>query len=86
MKITVKTVFDTDAAELDTQSTTLGALLDELDSNQRVKTAQFFNGELREIYSDCEVLVNGQALTDGLNTKLNDGDRVEIYVIIAGGG
>ena len=86
MKITVKTVFDPDAAELDTQSTTLGALLDELDSNQRVKTAQFFNSELREIYSDCEVLVNGQALTDGLNTKLNDGDRVEIYVIIAGGG
>jgi molybdopterin converting factor small subunit len=86
MKITIKSVFDPNETELDTQSATLGALLDELSNNQRVATAQFFDRQLKELYSDCEVLVNGQALTHGLNTSLKDGDRVEIYIIMRSGG
>ena len=86
MKITVKSIFDPNETELDTQSTTLGALLNELSNNQGVATVQFYDSQLGEIHSDCEVLVNGQALTDGLNTKLNDGDRVEIYIIMRSGG
>jgi molybdopterin converting factor small subunit len=86
MKITVKSIFEPNETELDTQSTTLGAMLDELSHNQRMMTEQFFDSELKELYSDCEVMVNGQALTDGLDTKLKDGDRVEIYLIMRGGG
>jgi sulfur carrier protein ThiS len=86
MKITVKSIFEPNEIELDTQSNTLGALLYELSHNQRMTTAQFFDSELREIYSDCEVAVNGRALTDGMNTELKDGYRVEIYIIMQGGG
>jgi len=86
VKITVKSIFDPNETELDTQSTTLGALLDELSNNQKVATVQFFDRERREIYSHCEVVVNGRILTDGLDTKLKEGDRVEIYVIMPDGG
>jgi molybdopterin converting factor small subunit len=90
MRITVKSIFDPNETELDTQSTTLGALFDELSSdNYRLIVAEFFDSEHREIYPYCEVVVNGQtyqALTDGLDTKLKDGDRVEIYVIMPDGG
>jgi sulfur carrier protein ThiS len=86
MKITLKSIFEPNEIELDTQSTTLGALLDELSHNHKITTAQFFDSELKEIYPDCEVAVNGRALTDGIDTELKDGDRIEVYIIIAGGG
>lgn len=86
MKITVKSIFEPSEIELDTQSTTLGALLDELSDNKTVKTTQFFDSRLREIYSDCEVAINKHAVTDGLDTKLKDGDKIEIYLVMLGGG
>jgi molybdopterin converting factor small subunit len=86
MKITIKSIFDPKETELDTQSATLGALLDELSNNQMATTAQFYDSKLGEIYSDCQVVVNGQSLTDGLNTRLKDGDRVEIYIVMRSGG
>ena len=89
MKITVKSSFNLNEIDLETQSTTLGALLDELSNNYKLAKAEFFDSERREVYPDCEVLVNGQSfqvLTDGLDTKLKDGDKVEIYLIMLPGG
>ena len=89
MKITVKSSFDLNETELETQSTTLGALLDELQNNYKLMKAEFFDSERREVYPDCEVLVNErsyQVLTDGLDTKLKDGDKVEIIMFTLAGG
>lgn len=89
MKITVKSSFDLNETELETQSTTLGALLEELSSNYRLTGSEFFDSERKEVYPDCAVFVNGQpyqALTDGLDTELKDGDKVEIYLIMLAGG
>ena len=89
MKITAKSSFDLNERDVETQSTTLGALLDELSNNYKLTRAEFFDSEQGELYPDYEVLVNGQpyqALTDGLNTKLKDGDKVEIYLIMLPGG
>ncbi len=89
MKITVKSSFNLNETDLETQSTTLGALLDELSNNYKLTKAEFFDSESGELYPDYEVLVNGQSfqvLTDGLDTKLKDGDKVEIYLIMLPGG
>jgi molybdopterin converting factor small subunit len=86
MKITLKSIFEPNEIELDTQSTTLGALLDELSQNHKITTSQFFDSELKEVYSDCELAINGRDPIDGLDTELKDGDQIEVYIIIAGGG
>ena len=90
MKITVKSSFNLNETDLETQSTTLGALLDEVQNkNKLLMKVEFFDSESEELYPDCEVLVNGQsyqALTDGLDTRLKDGDKVEIYLIMLPGG
>lgn len=89
MKITLKSSFNLNEIELETQSATLAALLDELSSNPKLTKIEFFDSESRELYPDCEVLVNGQShqlLADGLDTKLKDGDKIEIIIFTLAGG
>jgi len=88
MKITFKATFNLEGTELETQSTTLGALLDELSSAYGTK-AEFFDSESKEIYPDWGLFLNGQpygALPDGLDTELKDGDKVDIFGLILAGG
>ena len=90
MKVTVK--FYPNKIDLETQSTTLCALLAELqNTNKLLMKVDFFDSEHREVYPDCNVLVNGQPyqiLPGGLDTKLTDGDEVEIitYMFMLAGG
>lgn len=89
MKITLKSSFNLNEIELETQSATLAALLDELSSNHKLTKIEFFDSESGELYPDCEVLVNGQSyqlLADGLDTKLKDGDKIEIIIFTLAGG
>ncbi len=89
MKIVLKSSFNLNETEFETQSTTLGALLDELQSSNTLMNVEFFDSSLKELYPDCDVLVNGQSyqvLSDGLNTRLNDCDRVEIIMFMWVGG
>ncbi len=79
MKITLKSNLNLKVTDLDTQSTTLAELLDEISESHG----------LIQVYPDCEVLVNGQSyqvLANGLDTKLKDGDEVEIVMFMLGGG
>ena len=79
MKINLKSNFNLKVTELETQSTTLAEVLDEISDKHG----------LIQVYPDCEVLVNGQSyqvLADGLDTKLQDGDEVEIMMFMLGGG
>ena len=90
MKITVKFSFNLNQTQLETQSTTLGALLDELSNNYKVKEVEFFDSDRKEVCFDSDVLLNGQSyqvLSDGVDTKLRDGDKVEIIklVVLQGG-
>lgn len=60
--------------------------MNELSENQMLITEQFYDSYLGGIYPDCEVVIKKRALTDGLNNKLKDGDRVGIYLVTPGGG
>jgi molybdopterin converting factor small subunit len=80
MKIQLKTSFDSNEGELETQSTTLGELLLEL--SKKYPQAKFFNKERWEVCFDFFVELNGQmheSLPKELDTRLKDGDAVEIY-------
>ena len=88
MKISVKSNLNLKETDLETQSTTLGALLEELHNKRKFDV---LDSERREVHSDCDVLLNGQSyqvLPDGLDTKLRDGDKVEItmFLFMLGGG
>jgi len=88
MQIIVKSNLAQNETQLETQSTTLGALLGELQNNKKI---ELFDTERGEVYPDCDVLVNGQPyqlLADGLDTSLKDGDKVEIIMcmFMLGGG
>ncbi len=89
MKITLKSTFNLNEVDIETQSTTLRALLDELSRNTMLTNVQFFDRGSGEVYPDCDVHVNGQpygALADGLDAKLKDGDKVEIIIFTLTGG
>ena len=89
MKITLKSTFNLNETDFETQSVTLSALLDELSNNQKLTKIEFFDSESGEAYPDCEVLVNGQSyrlLADGLDAKLKDGDKIEIIMFTLAGG
>jgi ThiS family. len=63
--------------------------LDELSIDYGLTKIEFFNSGSGEVYPDCEVLVNGHShrlLADGLDTKLKDGDKIEIMIIVLPGG
>jgi len=88
VKISLKSNLNLDEVDLETQSTTLGALLDELETSKKFAV---FDSQRKEISSDCDVLLNGksfQVLPDGLDTELRDGDKVEItmFMFMLGGG
>jgi molybdopterin converting factor small subunit len=89
VKIILKSTFNLNEIEVETQSATLGALMSELSGNGMLTNVQFFDRGGDEVYPDCDVEVNGQSymvLADGLNTKLNDGDKVEIILFTLAGG
>lgn len=90
MKVTVKASFNLNEVDWETQSTTLGALLDELQKkNKLLMKFEFFDSEHWEVCPDCDVFVNGQSyrvFADGLNSVLKDGDKVEIVQFILAGG
>ncbi len=88
MKIVLKSPFNPNEIEVETQSATLGALLVELSRNT-LTNIQFFDLRGGEVYPDCDVQLNGQpfgALVDGLDTRLKDGDQVEIIMFTLAGG
>ena len=81
MKIQLKSSFDSNESELETQSSTLGDLLLEL--SKKYPNARFYNKERDEVSFEFFVELNGQMhdiLPDELDTRLKDGDKVEIYV------
>lgn len=72
--------------DFETQSTTLVALLDELSTAAKT---EFFDRETKELYPDCLVIVNGRtygAVTEYLDAKLKDGDKVELIMFTLTGG
>jgi molybdopterin converting factor small subunit len=80
VKIHLKTSFDHNENELETQSRTLGNLLLEL--SKKYPKANFYNKERREVSFDFFVELNGEqhdTIPDELDTRLKDGDKVEIY-------
>ncbi len=89
VKITLKSPFNLKEVDIKTQSATLGALLDELATDSVLTNVEFFDRISGEVYPDYDVHVNGQphvTPTDGLGTRLKDGDKVEIiFVMLAGG-
>ena len=89
MRIILKSTFNLNEIQVETQSATLGAFLAELARNSTLTNVQFFDAGTGELYPDCDVLYNGQpyaALADGLDAKLKDGDRVEIILLTLAGG
>ncbi len=81
MKITVRSSFNLNEADIEIQSTTLGALLDELQNYNQLEVPAVFNSRYGEVYPFGDVLINGQSfrvLADGLDTKLRDSDKVEL--------
>lgn len=89
VKITLKSTFNLTETELETASVTLRALLDELSNDNKLTEIEFFDRESGEPYPDCEVFVNGQPhrlLAHGLDTRLEDGDEVEIILLTLTGG
>lgn len=89
MKITVLSDFAPPERQLETQSTTLSDFLEELSSEFGMSVG-ILGSTYREVNPNLFVTLNGQlcsALIDGINTKLQDGDRVAVYgTYLTGGG
>ena len=80
MKIHLKVNFAPDVSEVDTESVTLGELLLEL--SRKYPDSKFYNKERDEVIFDQFVELNGEMhenLPRELDTKLKDGDKLEIY-------
>jgi molybdopterin converting factor small subunit len=80
VKVYYKYNLDGDETELETQSSTLGDLLAEL--SKKYPNSRFFHRDRWEVGFEYFVELNGQmhdALPRELDTKLKDGDKVEIY-------
>ena len=80
MKIQLISSFDSNESELETRSSTLGDLLLEL--SKKYPRERFYNKEREEVNFEFFVELNGQlheTLANELDTKLKDGDKVEIY-------
>lgn len=90
MKVSVKFSFKPKEMNLETQNATLGALLAELSNNYKLREVEFYDSDRKEVCFDCDVLLNGQSyqvLSSGLDTRLKNGDKVEIlkFVVLQGG-
>jgi molybdopterin converting factor small subunit len=80
MKINLESNFNLKEEDFETQSATLGGLFKELSNKYGLTNPEF---------CDWAVFINGklyQTFTDGLNIKLKDGDKVEMYLLPLGGG
>ena len=91
MKVTVISSFNPNRTEIETQSTTLGSLLDELSKKYKPADVDgFYDTESGEVYPDCDIILNGKSYRttpDGLDTKLKEGDKLEIiqlFMLIGG--
>ena len=88
MRITVKSNFGPNK-EMETESATLGDLLNELSRDYNLSQKQFVESISRPGSPLFVFTVNGKKFDTppaGLKTQLEDGDKVEIYFIAAGGG
>lgn len=88
-KIIIKSTFNLNEVSIETRSDTLGAVLEELSRKNALTDIQFFDPWNGEVYPDCDVHLNGQpygTLAEGLDTRLKDGDRVEIIQFTLAGG
>lgn len=89
MNIALKAPFNPAWIDIKTRNTTLGALLKELSADLTLATTEFFDWENDDVYPDYDVHLNGQPysdLVDSLDTKLKEGDKVEIIMIMLPGG
>lgn len=80
MKIHLKTSFEIDESEIETQARTLKDLLYEL--SKKYPAERFYNKDWEDVTITYSVELNGKiydSLPDELDTKLQDGDTVEIY-------
>lgn len=80
MKIRLKTSFEVDESEIETQSHTLKDLLSEL--SKKYPAERFYNRDWEDVTITYTVELNGKiydSLPDELDTRLEDGDTVEIY-------
>ncbi len=89
MIITVRTNFAPTERQIETQSITLGTLLEGLSRNYEGSVG-IIDAEHGGVNPYFLVLLNGQsyhALNDGIATKLQDGDIVSVYgsFLIVGG-
>lgn len=80
MKIQLKTSFENGEREIETSSSTLKDLLYEL--SKQYPAERFYNKDWEDVTITYTVELNGKlydSLPRELDTKLNDGDVVEIY-------
>jgi molybdopterin converting factor small subunit len=80
LKIRLKTSFENGESEIETGSGTLKDLLYEL--SKKYPAERFYNKDWEDVTITYTVELNGKlydALPRELDTKLNDGDVVEIY-------
>jgi molybdopterin converting factor small subunit len=90
VKISVKSIFEPNERVLEKQSATLGALLDDLTNKYRAEGTLFIDViEVGKVAPCYAVFLNGKThrgLDEGLDTKLQDGDKVEIKLLVLAGG
>jgi molybdopterin converting factor small subunit len=80
VKIHLKTSFESNESEIETQSSTLKDLLYEL--SKKYPAERFYNKDWEDVTITYSVELNGKiydSLPGELNTKLKDSDIVEIY-------
>lgn len=89
MKINIKSNFGLNKPDFEAKSSTLGGLLGELYGSNGV-IAYIIDSERGQVDPNYLVIYNGQpleALRDGVDTRLQDGDTVLVYgFFISGGG
>ena len=80
VKIRLKTSFESRESEIETNNRTLKDLLYEL--SKQYPTERFYNKDWEDVTITYTVELNGKlydSLPNELDTKLDDGDVVEIY-------
>ena len=89
MKVNVRSTFNLNGIQIDTQSLTLGELLNELSNKHDQGGIEFFDTKSGRVSPIYTVFLNGKmydALAEGLDTRLKDGDEIEIYLTLLTGG
>ena len=89
MKIKVRSSCNPAEREVEVKSTTLGDLFEELSGDYRPAGFDFYDRKQGGIMEDCEVVINGhqyEALVHSLDTPVNDGDKIEVFILLVPGG